>query len=169
MRASRVPSALRRARGGLTTLRITEPGVYENLLISGDWIDADLVQIRADNVVLRNCTIRNGRRDALEIYGRNVRIENCSIHHVLAGTFTDQKDAHGITRRPLNLPVRNTEISHVSGDAIQFDPGRLEPWARDNVLIDRCFLWTGPLDAELRRLQTRRTARRKRIRQQDAP
>ena len=133
------------------TLRIDQPGVYENILIDGEWISEDLVRITADNVVLRNCTIRHGRRDALEIYGRNVRVENCHIHHVLAGTFRAEHnfDAHGITGRPLNLTVRNTEISHVSGDALQFDPGRkAEPYAWDNVLVEHCFLWTGPLDAD---------------------
>jgi hypothetical protein len=133
------------------TLRIDKPGVYENILVDGEWISEDLVRITADNVVLRNCTIRYGRRDALEIYGRNVRVENCHIHHVLAGTFRAEHnfDAHGITGRPLNLTVRNTEISHVSGDALQFDPGRkAEPYAWDNVLVDHCFLWTGPLDAD---------------------
>ena len=132
-----------------TTLRITEPGVYENILVDGEWIDQDLVRILADNVILRNCTIRYGRRDALEIYARNVRIENCKIHHVLAGTFTEQKDAHGITGRPLNLTIRNTEISHVSGDAVQFDPSRkLEPYPWDNVLIEHSFFWTGPLEQD---------------------
>jgi hypothetical protein len=131
------------------TLRITEPGVYENILVDGEWIDQDLVRITADNVVLRNCTIRNGLRDGLEVYARNVRVENCKIHHLLNGTFTDQKDSHGITGRPLNLTVRNTEISHVTGDALQFDPSRrLEPWAWDNVLVENCFLWTGPLDQD---------------------
>src|SRR5688572_26032125 len=133
------------------TLRIDKPGVYENILVDGDWIDQDLVRITTDNVVLRRCTIRHARRDAVEVYGRNVRIENCHIHHVLAGTFRAEKnlDAHGITGRPLNLTVRNTEISHVSGDALQFDPGRkAEPYAWDNVLVENCFLWTGPLDAD---------------------
>lgn len=133
------------------SLRIDRPGVYENILVDGEWGDEDLVRITADNVVLRNCTIRHSRRDAVEVYGRNVRIENCHIHHVLAGTFRADKnlDAHGITGRPLNLTVRNTEISHVSGDALQFDPGRkAEPYAWDNVLVENCFLWTGPLDAD---------------------
>src|SRR5688572_1814173 len=133
------------------TLRITEPGIYENILVDGEWASEDLVRITADNVVLRNCTIRNGRRDALEIYGRNVRVENCHIHHFIAGTFRAEHnfDAHGITGRPLNLTVRNTEISHVTGDALQFDPGRkAEPYAWDNVLVEHCFLWTGPLDQD---------------------
>ncbi len=133
----------------VTTLRITEPGVYENILVDGEWIEQDLVRILADNVVLRNCTIRNGQRDGIEVYARNVRIEDCHIHHLLNQTFADQKDSHGITGRPLNLVVRNTEISHVSGDAIQFDPGRKkDPYPWDNVLVENCFLWTGPLDAD---------------------
>lgn len=133
------------------TLRIDRPGVYENILVDGEWAAEDLVRITADDVVLRNCTIRNGRRDAVEIYGRNVVVENCHIHHVLAGTYRAEKnlDAHGITGRPLNLVVRNTEISHASGDALQFDPGRkAEPYGWDNVTVEHCFLWTGPLDAD---------------------
>lgn len=123
--------------------------MYENILVDGEWIDDDLARIRADNVVPRNCTLRNGRRDALEVYGRNVRVENRLIHHVLEGTRRAEhnEDAHGITGRPLNRTVRNTGISHVSGDALQFDPSRraeLRPW--DNVLVEHCFLWTGPLD-----------------------
>src|SRR5262245_218226 len=74
------------------TLRIDKPGIYENLLVDGEWIEQDLVRINADNVVLRNCTIRYGRRDAVEVYGRNVRIENCHIHHVIAGTFRADKN-----------------------------------------------------------------------------
>jgi hypothetical protein len=132
-------------------LRIDQSGLYENILVDGEWIDQDLVRITADNVVLRNCTIRNGRRDAVEIYARNVRLENCHIHHVIGGTYRADHnvDAHGITGRPQNLTVYNTEISHVSGDAIQFDPSRkAEPYPWDNVLVEHCFLWTGPLDAD---------------------
>lgn len=130
-------------------LRIDSSGVYENLIVDGEWGDFDLVKIKADNVILRNCTIRNGLRDAVEVYAKNVRIENCKIHHVLKGTFEDQQDAHGITGRPLNLTIRNTEVAYVSGDAIQFDPSRKnEPYPWDNVLVENCFLWTGPLDAD---------------------
>jgi len=127
-------------------LRIAKPGVYKNLMVDGQWADRDLVKVLADNVVLRNCTIRYGRRDAVEVYARNVLIENCKIHHVLAGTFRDQEDAHGITGRPSGLTIRNCEIAFVSGDCVQFDPSRkLKPYPWDNVLIERCFLWTAPL------------------------
>jgi hypothetical protein len=61
---------------------------------------------------------------------------------VLAGTYEDQRDAHGITGRPINLTIRNCDIALTSGDSIQFDPGR-GPW--DNVLVENCTLWTAPL------------------------
>jgi len=76
-------------------------------------------------------------------------VENCHIHHVIGGTYRAEKniDAHGITGRPQGLTIRNTEISHVSGDAIQFDPSRKsEPYPWDDVLVENCFLWTSALD-----------------------
>lgn len=124
-------------------LTISEPGVYENILVDGEWTDGTLLKINADNVTLRHCEIRHGKHNAVTIYARNVLIESCRIHHVLAGTFADQQDAHGITGRPTNLTVRNCDIGKVSGDAIQFDPGR-GPWGE--VLIENCRLWTAPLE-----------------------
>lgn len=129
----------------LTSLVITESGVYENLLIDGEWGSRDLVQIKADDVVLRNCEIRHGRRDGIDLVGKNIVIESCKIHHLLAGTYEQQADAHGITGRPNGLIVRNCEIHHVSGDCLQFDPGRNE-WS--DVRIEYCTLWTGPLAAD---------------------
>jgi len=126
-------------------LIITEPGVYENLLVDGEWGGSTLVKITADNVTLRNCEIRHGRHNAVTVYARNVTIESCKIHHVLAGTYADQHDAHGITGRPTNLTIRNCDIGLTSGDSIQFDPGRGE-WG--DVLIENCKLWTAPLEAD---------------------
>lgn len=123
-------------------LSITKPGVYENLLVDGEWTDGTLVKITADGVTLRNCEIRNGTHNAVTIAAKNVVIESCKIHHALAGTFEDQQDAHGITGRPTNLVVRNCDIGLVSGDAVQFDPGR-GPW--DEVLLENCTMWTAPL------------------------
>ena len=79
------------------------------------------------------------------VVGKNVLIESCKIHHALAGTFQEQKDAHGITGQPTKLVVRNCEIGMVSGDAIQFDPGR-GVW--DEVLIENCTFWAGPLESD---------------------
>ena len=123
-------------------LSITEPGIYENLLVDGEWVAGTLVKIAADGVTLRNCEIRHGTRNAVTVYAKDVVIESCKIHHVLAGTYANQDDAHGITGRPTNLTIRNCDIGLTSGDSIQFDPGRGE-W--DNVLVTHCTLWTGPL------------------------
>ena len=105
-------------------LSITKPGVYENILVDGEWADGTLVKITADGVTLRNCEIRNGTHNAVTVYARDVVIESCKIHHALSGTYAEQHDAHGITGRPTNLTIRNCDIGLTSGDAIQFDPGR---------------------------------------------
>src|SRR5690606_23394749 len=84
----------------LRRLEITRPGVYENLLIDGQWDDANLVKIHADGVTLRRCEIRHGRRNAVTVYARDVVIESCKIHHFLAESFEHQVDAHGITGQP---------------------------------------------------------------------
>jgi hypothetical protein len=123
-------------------LIIDKPGVYENYLVDGEWDDSTLVKINADGVVLRHCEIRRGRHNAVTVYAKDVVIDSCKIHHVLKSSFDDQHDAHGITGRPTNLIIRNCDIGLVSGDCIQFDPGR---GAWDEVLVERCTLWTGPL------------------------
>jgi hypothetical protein len=129
----------------LDRLIITKPGVYEDLLIDGDWSATTLVKITADDVTLRNCEIRHTTKNAIVLAGKNIVIESCRIQYALAGTFFEQADAHGITGSPENLIIRNCDIGLVSGDSIQFDPGR-RPW--DNVLVERCTLWTGPLPAD---------------------
>jgi hypothetical protein len=126
-------------------LAITKPGVYENLLVDGQWVDGTLVKIQSDDVTLRHCEIRHGKHNAVTVYAKNVLIDSCKIHHVLSGKFDEQHDAHGITGRPTNLTIRNCDIGLTSGDSVQFDPGRGE-W--DNVLIENCTLWTGPLPAD---------------------
>jgi hypothetical protein len=124
---------------------ITGAGVYENYLIDLQFADVDAVRIRADGATLRRCELRHGRRDAVEVYADDVRIESCRIHHFLAGTFADQKDAHGVTGRSHRLTLHNCEISYCSGDAWQMDPGR-GPWSE--VLIEHCDIWTGPLPTD---------------------
>lgn len=126
-------------------LVIDKPGVYENYLVDGEWGDSTLVKINADNVTLRRCEVRNGKHNAVNVNAANVVIEDCKIHHVLAGSFKNQKDAHGITGRPTNLTIRNCDIGLTSGDSIQFDPGR-GPW--DRVLIENCTLWSAPLEQD---------------------
>ncbi|HEX7899854.1 MAG TPA: right-handed parallel beta-helix repeat-containing protein [Planctomycetota bacterium] len=124
------------------TLLIDKPGVYENYLVDAEFAEVDAVRIKADGVTLRNCEIRNGARDGIEVYASDVVIENCRIHHFLNGSFAPHLDAHGITGQPTRLTIRNCEIGYVSGDAVQFDPGR-KPWT--DVVIENCVLFTGPL------------------------
>ena len=127
-------------------LDITRPGVYENYLVEGDYTPGrNLVNIRADGVTLRNCTIRGGDHNGVVVYASDVVIDSCRIYNQLKGTFDDQRDAHGITGAATNLLIRNCEIYHVSGDAVQFAPSRI-PW--DNIVIENCTFWTGPLPAD---------------------
>ena len=126
-------------------LVIDKPGVYENYLVDGEWGGSTLIKIDADDVTLRHCEVRHGKHNAITVNAKNVLIESCKIHHVLAGSFDQQRDAHGITGCPSNLTIRNCDIGLTSGDCVQFDPGR---GAWDNVLIENCTLWTGPLPAD---------------------
>jgi hypothetical protein len=123
-------------------LILDKPGTYENFRVDGKWAEHNLVKITANDVTLRNSEILHGRHNGIVVYASNVLIESCRIHHLLKGTFESQQDAHGITGRPLKLTIRNCEIFYVSGDAVQFDPGR-GVW--DEVLIENCTFWTGPL------------------------
>jgi hypothetical protein len=125
-------------------LEITAPGLYENYLVDAQGKGGNIVKITADNVTLRHCEIRNGSGNGIGVFGKNVVIENCRIHHLLKGTFKDQQDAHGITGRWGQVTIRNCDISHTSGDSIQFDPDRKSD---GSVIIENCTLWTGPLPA----------------------
>jgi hypothetical protein len=105
-------------------LEISRPGVYENYLVDSHWAGGNRVKITADDVILRNCEIRNATGNGVGVFGTNVTIENCKIHHFLASTFRQQADAHGITGRWDHVTIRNCEIFYVSGDCIQLDPDR---------------------------------------------
>jgi hypothetical protein len=126
-------------------LEITKPGVYENFIVDGGGARGNLVKITADNVTVRNCEIRNGSGNGIGVFGHKVLIENCRIHHMLNGTFAEQRDAHGISGRWGETIIRNCDISHTSGDSIQFDPDR---GSSGTVTIENCTLWTGPLPAD---------------------
>jgi len=126
-------------------LEITRSGVYENYLVDGDWGSGNRVKITADNVTLRNCEIRNCGGNGVGVFGKKVVIENCKIHHCIQGSFKAPKDAHGITGRWNDVTIRNCEIYHVSGDAVQFDPDRK---STGKVVIEDCTFWTGPLPAD---------------------
>lgn len=129
----------------VSRLEITKPGVYENYRIDAQGRGGNIVKITADNVTLRHCEIFNGTGNGVGVFGTGVVIENCRIHHLLNGTYADQKDAHGITGRWGDVTIRNCDISLISGDCIQFDPDRK---SSGSVVVERCTLWTGPLPAD---------------------
>lgn len=126
-------------------LIITKPGIYENYLVDSNWEGGNRVKITADDVVLRNCEIRNATGNGVGAFGKNITVENCKIHHLLHSSFAEQHDAHGVTGGWNNLTVRNCEIYYVSGDCVQIDPDRR---TRGQVLIEDCTFWTGPLPAD---------------------
>lgn len=123
----------------------------DGFILDGQFGNRDVVSIRSGGqyTIIRNCEIKNSVRDGIDLSSaNNVLIENCQIHHMLAGTYTNQQDAHGIVATgEKNLTVRGCNIYYVSGDCFQTDPNRGLPlW--DNVLIENCQLWTGPLPAD---------------------
>lgn len=126
-------------------LEIAKPGVYENYRVDALGGGGNIVKITANDVTLRNCEIFNGSGNGVGVFGTRIVIENCRIHHLLNGTFEAQHDAHGITRRWGAVTIRNCDVSHVSGDCIQFDPDRV---SRGGLVIEHCRLWSGPLAAD---------------------
>ncbi|MBX3438035.1 MAG: right-handed parallel beta-helix repeat-containing protein [Planctomycetaceae bacterium] len=110
----------------------------------------DALRVRgARNCVLRSITLCNGTSDGIDAdQADGLLIDSCLIHHFLAGSFTEQHDAHGIVvTRTRGVTVRDTEIHHVSGDCFQTDPYRADPLTND-VLIENCHFWTGPLEQD---------------------
>src|SRR5262249_15729156 len=99
----------------------------------------------ADHVTLRHCEIRNATGNGVGVFGTGVVLERCKIHHLLAGTFKGQKDAHGVTGRWGDLTLRDSDSHHVSGDAVQTDPARR---SAGQPLLERCTFGTGPLAAD---------------------
>jgi hypothetical protein len=121
---------------------------FDGLIMDGQFGSDDIIEINGngDYTHLLNCEIRNGLKDGIDLSSADyVTIENCQIHHMLAGTYTNQQDAHGIAATgEKNLTIRGCHIFYVTGDCFQTDPNRGLPlW--DNVLIEDCQLWTGPL------------------------
>lgn len=122
----------------------------DGLVLHGQYGSSDIMQIdEAHNVSVKNCEIKEGKRDGLDIYNsNNCLIDNCEIHHVLNGTYTNQADAHCIVAAgQKNLTVRNCNLYYCSGDCFQSDPNRTLPlW--DSIVIENCKLWTGPLPTD---------------------
>ena len=120
--------------------------IFEKITVDHQKASGDAVRVRAKNVTLRQMTIRNGASDGIDGSDADgLLIDSCLIHHFLAGSFTNQQDAHGIVATDIQgLTIRNTEIHHVSGDSFQADPSRSANVPMD-ILIEDSHFWTGPL------------------------
>lgn len=136
------------------------PPVLQDATLSGSWLvlenlefdqqggNADVIRIRGgDNLVLRDLEIHNGTRDGIDVVGaENLTLTGLHIHHLLAGSFTDQLDAHGIALSDAhNVLIDNVDIHHVSGDSVQVDPNRQAGAISSDITISNATLWTGPL------------------------
>lgn len=116
----------------------------ENIILDGNWGASDLLRVgdNADYLVIKDCELKNTMRDAVDMGGPDgVLIEGCKIHDAIWFSGGNREDAHGIvTTGVQDLTIRDTEIYYVSGDTLQF---QYDGW--DNVLIENCRLWNGPL------------------------
>ncbi len=122
--------------------------IFENLTVDHKMARGAGIAVKgAKNVVLSNMTVRNGSWNGVVLQDADgILIESLRIHHFLAGSFKNQADAHGISADDSQgITIRNTEIHHVSGDCFQTDPDRDTDTA-DNILIENCHFWTGPLE-----------------------
>ena len=72
-------------------LVINKPGLYENYLIDSRWQGGNRVKVSCDDVVIRNCEIRNASGNGIGVFGRNVVIENCRIHTSSAALSTNKE------------------------------------------------------------------------------
>ncbi len=137
--------------------------VLDGFILEGQWARYHLVKLyyNAHNAIVRNCIIRNSKRDGIFSFGCNdILVENCEIHHLLNGEYLGQEDAHGIgATQGLNFTIRGCNIHHFSGDGFQIDPisahgyTTAQPgWFLDreewnNALVENCTFWTGPLES----------------------
>jgi len=128
-----------------TVLSLNQPNtVVEGITFDGNWAADDAVRISAsaDNSILRNIEVMQSSRDCVDIDSpTGLLIEDSVIHDCINFPSGTRSDAHGIvTLGAQDFTVRDTEIYYVSGDAIQL---QYDGW--DNVLVEDCKLWNGPL------------------------
>ncbi len=117
-----------------------------DIIVDHNKQSGDAVIVRAPGVMLKDMIVRNGANDGIDANDADgLVIDGLLIHHFLAGSFTNQVDAHGIVATDTRgLTIRNTEVHHVSGDSFQADPDRNTTITTD-ILIEGSHFWTGPL------------------------
>ena len=60
----------------------------DGFILDGQFGNSDVVNIKSGGsyTIIRNCEVKNGKRDGIDLSSaNNVLIENCRIHHMLAG------------------------------------------------------------------------------------
>jgi hypothetical protein len=106
----------------------------------------DAIKLSGSNNILRDCEIRNGKKDGIDGRGhsRNNVIENCSIHD-----FVNRPgdDAHGIVINPglRGWKIVKNRIYNCGGDCIQFyagDKTTAAQYARDFVIAGNVLYTT---------------------------
>lgn len=122
----------------------------DGIIFDGLWGDKGMVAIKGNYASLKNCTVKNNKRDGINVLGvTGVVIDNCKIYNLLRYDGKERVDAHGITgRNPKNLLIKRCDISQFSGDGVQFDPSRSTPgW--NNIIIEDCTFWLAPVSKAL--------------------
>lgn len=106
----------------------------------------DAIKLSGSNNILRDCEIRNGRKDGIDGRGhsQNNVIENCVIHDFVNGPG---KDAHGIVINPglSGWKILHNTIYDCGGDGLQFYAGEkttLAQYAKDFVIAHNVFYTT---------------------------
>lgn len=106
--------------------------------------DSDAFRLRsdADFIIIRNCEIRNGQRDGIDIAAG--ASDNLIEYNVIHNFFKNGADAHGIVTNPgvLRLQVRNNTIYDCSGDCIQLyasDSDPISSYSKDLVISGNQF------------------------------
>lgn len=122
----------------------------DGIIFDGLWGDKGMVAIKGNYASLKNCSVKNNKRDGIDVLGATgVVIEGCKIYNLLRYEKNERFDAHAITgRNAKNLLIRKCDISQFSGDGVQFDPSRTKPgW--NNITIEGCAIWQAPVSKTL--------------------
>ena len=127
--------------------------VFENINFDGQFGESDTIDIKdgAHHTELRNVTVSRSGRDCIDMDApEHVQILNSVIHSCLwfDSDADEREDAHGITGGAVqDLSIIDTVIHTVSGDALQFDPGRdTRGW--NSIVIQGCEFYTEPLSED---------------------
>lgn len=119
---------------------------FEGMVFDSGYGPGDGIEGGSTGLELVDVEVRRTTGDCVDLRSSSeVLVEACDIHHCVA-VFdpAGNADAHGVTGDSVfGLTIRDSEISMLTGDALQLSPSR-DPW--DDVLVERTVMWSGPLD-----------------------